>query len=91
MQLLSKFKSIFKQPEKPKSTEEQIEELVNKLILKLKADGKSIALPEIDKGCGSFSVFVNDLGTEKAEILIMKFGNCEDDWEVRVKPIFNKF
>ena len=90
MQLLIKFKSIFTQPEKPKSTEEQIGELVNKLILKLKADGKSIALPEIDKGCGSFSVFVNDLGTEKAEIVIMQFGT-DDDWEVRVKPIFNKF
>lgn len=40
MQLLIKFKSIFTIPEKPKTTEEQIEELVNKLILKLKADGK---------------------------------------------------
>lgn len=90
MQLLNRFKSIFTQPKKPKTTEEQIEELVNKLILKLKADGKSIALPEIDKGCGSFSVFVNDLGTEKAEIVIMQLGT-DDDWEVRVKPIFNKF
>lgn len=84
------YKSIFKQPEKPKSTEEQIGELVNKLILKLKADGKSIALPEIDKGCGSFAVFVNNLGTEEAKIIIMKFGT-DDDCEVRVKPIFNKF
>ena len=91
MQLLSKFKSIFTIPEKPKTTEEQIGELVNKLILKLKADGKSIALPEIDKGCGSFVVFVNNLGTKEAEILIMKFGNYDDDWQVKVKPIFNKF
>lgn len=85
------FKSIFTQPERPKTTEEQIGELVNKLILKLKADGKSIALPEIDKGCGSFAVFVNNLGTEEAEIVIMKFGNFDDDWKVEVKPIFNKF
>lgn len=91
MQLLSKFKSIFKQPKKPKTTEEQIEELVNKLILKLKADGKSIALPEVGKGYGTFGVFVHDLGTEKAEIVIMKFGNYDDDWEIKVKPIFNKF
>lgn len=90
MQLLSKFKSIFTQPKKPKTTEEQIEELVNKLILKLKADGKSIALPEVGKGYGTFSVFVHDLGTEKAEIVIMQLGT-DDDWEVRVKPIFNKF
>ena len=90
MQLLSKFKSIFKQPKKPKTTEEQIEELVNKLILKLKADGKSIATAEVGKGYGSFCVFVHDLGTEEAKIIIMKFGT-DDDWEVRVKPIFNKF
>jgi len=90
MQLLSRFKSIFKQPEKPKTTEEQIGELVNKLILKLKADGKSIALPEISDSCGSFSVFVGNLGTEKAEIVIMKNG-VDDNWHLTVKPIFNKF
>lgn len=84
------YKSIFKQPERPKSTEEQIGELVNKLILKLKADGKSIATAEVGKGYGSFCVFVHDLGTEKAEIVIMKFSN-HDDWEIKVKPIFNKF
>ena len=61
------------------------------VIDKLKADGKSIALPEIDKGCGSFAVFVNNLGTEEAKIIIMKFGNFDDDWKVEVKPIFNKF
>lgn len=91
MQLLSKIKSIFKQePIKEKSTEEQIEELVNRLILKLKADGKSIASPNISDDFGAFNVFVNNLGTEEAEIHIQKLGEIHN-WTVSVKPIFNKF
>ena len=81
------YKSIFTIPEKPKSTEEQIGELVNKLILKLKADGKSIASPYVDENFGAFNIFVNDLGEENAIITITRVG----EWEVRVKPIFNKF
>ena len=81
------FKSIFTIPEKPKSTEEQIGELVNKLILKLKADGKSIASPYVDENFGAFNIFVNDLGEENAIITITRVG----EWKIEVKPIFNKF
>lgn len=81
------FKSIFTIPEKSKTTEEQIGELVNKLILKLKADGKSIASPAVAENFGAFNIFVNDLGEENASIMITKIG----EWEIEVKPIFNKF
>ena len=87
MQLLNRFKSIFTQPERPKTTEEQIGELVNKLILKLKADGKSIERKDITENHGILYVYVQNLGTDEAEIRLTAYNG----WNIEVKPIFNKF
>ncbi len=88
MNLVDKFKSIFsfhKEEPKLQTTEDVIEELVNRLIFKLKADGKSIASPTIAEGFGSLTIYAHDVGTEGAFLKVQS-----DDWEIKVKPYFKK-
>lgn len=66
--------------------EESVESLLNKLIIKLKEEGKSIALPTIADNFGSLTVFAHDIGTEDAFLEING-----DDWEIKVKPYFKEF
>lgn len=90
MNLLNKFKSIFKgnSEEKPMTRDEKIGYLANELIKELKASGRSIANPEISKGFGSFDVLVHYLGTEREEVLIK---NIINGWEIEAKPTFKEF
>lgn len=68
--------------------ENKIELLINELIEELKKDGKSIASPDINKGFGSFTVFVHNLGTEEKVISIQKLSS---GWEINLKPTFKEF
>lgn len=70
--------------------ENKIELLINELIEELKKDGKSIASPDINKGFGSFTVFVHNLGTEEKVISIQKLSGGQE-WEIKVKPTFKEF
>ncbi|MDF2881703.1 MAG: hypothetical protein K0R54_2260 [Clostridiaceae bacterium] len=69
-----------------KKQDETVESLANKLIMKLKEEGKSIAYPDISEGLGSVSIFAHDIGTEVASLSIES-----NNWKVKVKPYFEKF
>lgn len=68
--------------------EETVEILVNRLIKKLKSEGKGIQCNEDDKGLGCLTIWVFDLGTDKARIKVEPlFGK----WDIRINPAFNEF
>ena len=67
---------------------EKIGYLANQLIMELKASGRSIALPGIGKGFGSFDISIYNLGTEDESMSVKSLIN---NWQVEVKPTFKEF
>lgn len=88
MNILNKFKSIFKDKNKEQTHDERIGYLANELIKELKASGRSVALPHISKGYGSVDICIQNLGTENEYISVESIIN---DWEIKAKPTFDKF
>ena len=91
-----KFSELFKKRKKaaeikvePLTDEQEIEEIVNKLILKLKDMGYSIALPQISKGYGGFSVSVH-LGENNEDINIWQ-NITTKPFDIHVKPHFTEY
>jgi len=68
--------------------DERIAYLANELIKELKASGRSIALPGIDEGFGSFDITIYNLGTEDESMSVKSIIN---NWQVEVKPTFKEF
>lgn len=69
-----------------KRSEETVENLANKLILKLKEEGNSIASPTVADDFGSLTIFAHDIGTEKPYLSIQAH-----DWEIKTKAHFKEF
>lgn len=89
MNLLNKFKSIFKadSEQKPMTHDEKIGYLANELIKELKASGRSIEDSHISEGFGSLAIYVHRLNTEDASMNIENTGK----WRIEVKPTFTEF
>lgn len=89
MNLLNKFKSLFKgnSEEKPMTHDEKIGYLANELIKELKASGRSMQCNEYDKGFGHMDFWVHDLGKERAYIEMQN----SSKWSLKVKPTFKEF
>jgi hypothetical protein len=69
-----------------KKQKETVEDLVNKLIVKLKNEGKHIECLDVADGFGAFRVYIHNLGGKEAVIEI-----ATREWETRVKPTFRSF
>ena len=69
-------------------TDERIGYLANELIKQVKASGRTIAKPDIDKGYGSLDINIHWLGTSNA---VMYVGDIANKWEVKTKPTFKEF
>ena len=69
-------------------TDERIGYLANELIKQVKASGRTIAKPDIDKGYGSLDINIHWLGTDRA---VMYVGDSINHWEIKTKPTFGEF
>lgn len=68
--------------------DEKIGYLANELIKQLKASGRSIAHPCINKGFGSVDISVYNLGTKYESLAVFDLIN---KWEIKTKPTFKEF
>ena len=92
-----KFSELFKRREKatetkiePLTDEQEIEEIVNRLILKLKDMGYDIAFPNRNSDFGNLNISVHNLGTQHEHICVWK-NTGNKPFEIKVKPHFTEF
>jgi hypothetical protein len=95
MNLLNKFKSIFKsydeagviQTDTSMTSDEKIGYLLNELIKELKASGRSIACPSIASDFGSISIYAQRIGSTDSFVEICNTSG----WSFKAKPTFEEF